>query len=547
MARQISGGSVTGGGLVSPLRIRLFRALWIVNLGANFGWLIQATAAGWLMTSLAGTPDLVALVQAAVQAPILCLSLLAGAAADVWDRRYVLLLAQCWMLAISVLLAFLTTIGAIEPWSLLVMTFALGLGAALQGPAFQAVIRELVPVEELPAAVTLNGIAFNFARAAAPAIAGMIIAASGAQAAFFVNAASYLGMIVVLATWRRPSPTDELPRERVGSAIVAGLRYGLQTPAIQNVLVRSAAFAFAAGAPLALLPLVARNLMDGGPLTYGILLGGFGAGAMVSAFFVHAARQRFGAERLVQGAAIGFTATLLILGSAREMWLLLPALALGGAAWLASFTSFNISVQTSSAFWVQARVFALYQTVMFGAMASGSWIWGEVAEQVGVPNALLLAGGWMAATLALSLRYRLASGPAPDLRPSRRRPDPVTAFILDEDEGPVLVTIEYRVSQQDARSFVRVMDEVGHLRRRNGATRWQLFQDVADAERWSEAFMVSSWLDYRRQARRATAADEAIEARALHYHKGEQQPVIRQMIARRFANERHLAPTAGKA
>lgn len=536
MATASPGGRVNSGSLSAPLRLRLFRALWLANLVSNLGWLIQATAAAWLMTSLAGTADKVALVQASVQAPIVLVSLLAGAAADVWDRRLVLLIAQGWMLTVSVLLAMLTAAGLVAPWSLLAFTFALGLGAALQGPAFQAVVRELVPGDQLSAAVTLNGIAFNLARSVGPAIGGAIIAFAGPEAAFVVNAVTYTGMILVLITWRRPTTADDLPREHVASAVVTGLRYVAETPAIRNVMVRSAAFGFAGGAPMALLPLVARDLLGGGPVTYGILVAGFGAGAMAGAFAVQPARQRLGAERLVRWMAVAFSAQLAILALVPSTAAMIVGLALGGVAWLGSFTTFNIAVQTSAAFWVQARTFAIYQTAMFASMALGSWIWGELADGFGLRTSLLIAAACAAVTIPLGLAFRLPTGPAPDLRPLPRRPDPVAAFPFDQDEGPVLVLVEYRVSTQDARAFARVIEEVGHLRKRNGATRWQAFQDVADAEHWVEAFTVGSWLDYRRQARRLTAADAAIEGRAIHYHKGTEPPVTRHMIARQFAD-----------
>jgi MFS family permease len=535
MVVRATGGRVSGGSLASPLRVRVFRSLWLANLGSNFGWLIQGTAAGWLMTSLAGTADLVALVQAAVQAPIVFLSLFAGAAADIWDRRRVLLIAQFWMLGISLLLTLLTATGYIAPWSLLLLTFALGLGVALQGPAFQAAIRELVPMEDFPAAVTLNSLAFNFARAVAPAMAGFIIAASGAQAAFFVNAVTYVGLIAALIVWRRQPVQDDLPREPVGSAIVTGFRYAAETVEIRAVFARSAPFAFAAAAPLALLPLVAREILDGGPLLYGVLLGAFGAGAMGGAFLIHPVRQRLGTDNLIRLAGLAFALQLFVLGLVPYTGATILALAIGGVGWLTSFTSFNIAVQTSAAFWVQARVYSLYQTIQFAAMAVGSWIWGEAAEAFGLEAALVIAGVAMLLTVALAFVVKLPSGPAPDLRPSSVRwPEPVAAFPFRQEEGPVLVLVEYRISAQDARAFARAMDEVGHLRRRNGASTWQVFQDVADAEHWVEAFTVSSWLDYRRQTRRGTAADEAIEARAVHYHKGDDPPVLRHMIARRF-------------
>lgn len=535
MARAATGRQRRATSITAPLRVAAFRALWLATMVSNFGWLVQSVGAAWLMTSLSGRADMVALVQAAVQAPILVISLLAGAAADVLDRRRVLLTAQLWMLVASVLLAALTAAGYIGPWSLLGLTFALGLGAALQGPAYQAVVRELIPGEEFAAAVTLNAVSFNFARAAGPALGGAIVATAGAGAAFALNALSYAPLILVLLLWRRPSPREELPRERVGPAIVTGLRYVAETPAIRTAVLRSALFAFGAAAALALLPLVARDLLGGGPIIYGVLLGAFGAGAMAGAFLVHPMRHRFGAEPVATALTAVFGLALLTLGLVPPLPVVIAALAGAGAAWLGSFSTFNIAVQTVSAFWVQARVFALYQTVMFGAMALGSWLWGEVAHAFGLTTTLLLVGAVMLSSLAASLRWRLPTGPAPDLRPLPRSPEPAVVLDLDPEEGPVLVQVEYRVKPEHARAFARAMDEVGHLRKRNGASRWGLFQDVTDAEHWVEAFTVASWLDYRRQTRRATTADAAIEAGATKYHDGPDPPLLRHMVARRPA------------
>jgi MFS family permease len=527
-------GTSTRTGIGAPLRLPGFRALWSANLVSNFGWLIQGVGAAWLMVQLGGSADQVALVQAALQAPIFLLALFAGALADIFDRRAVLMVAQLWMLANSVLLALVTAGGLVGPWLLLLLTFSIGMGNALQGPAFQASVRELVPAQQLAAAITLNAIAFNLARSVGPAVGGGIVAGFGAEAAFIVNAVTYLGMILVL--WqlrRRRVDADDLPRERLGGAIVTGLRYVAESPPIGRAVLRSGVFAFAAAAPLALMPLIARDLLGGGPTLFGVLLGAFGAGAMGGAFLVHPPRQRFGPEWLVTVLSGAFAAALLVMGLLPATATILPALAIAGTAWLGCFSSFNVSVQSAAAFWVQARVFALYQTVMFGAMALGSWLWGVVAEQATLETSLAAAGFVMLASLLLHRVTPLAEGPAPDHRPSRQRLDPQAAFPFDEAEGPVLVMVEYRIANTDAKAFARAMEEVGHLRRRNGASRWQVFQDVADAEHWIEAFTVASWLDYRRQARRATAADEAIEAEAVRFHRGEEPPLVRQMVARR--------------
>ncbi|MDX6751084.1 MFS transporter [Geminicoccaceae bacterium 1502E] len=531
MARQQAAGWGSGS-IITPLRRGLFRSLWSANLVSNFGWLVQTVGAAWLMTSLDGSPDMVALVQTAVQAPIFVLALIAGAVADVWDRRAVLLLAQFWMLAVSVVLALATSWGLVTPWLLLGLTFALGMGTALQGPAFQGVVRELVPTEELPAAVTLNAVAFNFARAVGPAIGGAIVATAGAQGAFIFNALSYVALIVVLLMWRRPPPGDDLPRERIGRAIVTGLRYFSETPPIRVTTLRSAVFATGAAAPLALLPLVARDMLGGGPVDFGLLLGAFGAGAMGSAFLVHPLRQRIGAERVVLLLTTLYGLSLAAVAIFPYYVPIMLALALAGGAWLGSFSTFNISVQLSAALWVQARVFSLYQMVMFGAMAAASWFWGWLAEDVSLEGSLLAAGGLMLASLLLHWRYALPGGRMPDLRPAPRQAEPVPAILLADNDGPVLVTIDYRVGMANATAFARAMEEVGHLRRRNGASTWRLFQDATDAAHWTEVFTIASWLDYRRQARRATTADHGIEQAARDFHEGAEPPAIRHMIAR---------------
>jgi MFS family permease len=312
------------------------------------------------MTTLAGTPDQVAMVQTATYLPILLLALLAGTLADLWDRRRVLLLAQFWMVAISVGLAWLSGLNLVTPVILLIFTFLIGVGTALTGPAWQASVREIVPQGELAAAVTLNAIAMNFARAVAPAVGGALVAAAGVGAAFYFNAACTLVLAGALLWWPHHVPSDDLPRERVGSAIVTGLRYVTEVGGLRAILARGMVFGLAASAALALLPLVARDRLAGGPLVYGLLLGAFGLGALAGAFAVHSLRRRYGAERVLTGLAGVFGGALLVLGLMPSS---LPpvtvALALAGAAWLGSFATFNIAVQMTTAFWVQARVLAL--------------------------------------------------------------------------------------------------------------------------------------------------------------------------------------------
>lgn len=532
MATSSAGRAGSGEGILAPFGVRLYRDLWAATLVSNLGWLIQTVGAAWLMTALVGRADMVALVQAATQAPILCFSLLAGVAADIFDRRLVLLAAQLAMLSASLLLAALTATGLIGPWSLLLGTFVLGTGAALQSPAYQAVVRELVPMRILGAAVVLNGVSFNFARAFGPALGGAIVATAGAEGAFLANALSYLPLVLVLVFWQRPAAVDDLPRERVKGAILTGLRYASETPAIRAVLVRNAIFALAAAAALPLLPLVAKERLAGGPVTYGLLLGAFGAGAMAAAFVVHPLRQRHGPEAVLRWVSLLFAAGLLLVAGTRALVPVLVGLAASGAAWLSAFSFFNIAIQTTSAFWVQARIFAIYQTVMFGAMTLGSWLWGELAQAFGITASLATAAALLALSPALGRFWRLPAGTGLDLGPAARLPEPAPALAFDPEEGPVLVQIEYRIRPADAAAFVAAMDEVGHIRKRNGALRWRLFQDTDDPEHWVETYVVPDWLEHRRLARRTTEADRRAEAAALAFQRSG-PPLVRRLVARR--------------
>lgn len=519
-------------GILVPLRRRVFRAVWIATLVSQVGWLIQSVGAAWLMTQLDPSPDMVALVQTAATAPILLLSLLAGALADLWDRRQMILVSLLCMLATSVLLAVLSWVGVMGPWLLLLLTFALGAGAALGQPATQAIIRELVPSRELASAVTVNAVGFNLARSVAPAIGGLIVAVGGAASAFAINAVSGLPLLAVMMQLRGHARAPDLPRERVGDAIVSGLRYVSRTPPIRATLIRGGVFGLLAPAILALLPLLARENLAGGPALYGSLLAAFGIGALGGAFLIHPLRHRMGAENLVTLlSGIGGAAAIGI-GLSPTLPVVVVALPFAGAAWLGSFSTFNIAVQMSSAFWVQARVLALYQMVIFGMMSLGSWGWGAIAGVIGLPSAIAVSGALMVASVVLHLLARLPSGQAPDMRPAATIPRPQPSLKFDPEEGPVMVLVEYRVRAGSAAAFERAMEAVGELRRRDGARRWQLFQDTSDAEHWVEAFTVPSWLDHLRQTQRLTAADLAVEAAALAHHEGE-APVVRRLIHRR--------------
>jgi MFS family permease len=518
--------------VVLPMRLPIFRAVWFASMASNFGGLIQSVGASWMMTSLASSPQLVALVQASTTLPIMLLSLWAGAVADNLDRRLVMLCAQGFMLTVSVVLTILAWAGVMSPVLLLVFTFLIGCGTAVNGPAWQASVGDMVPRPSLPSAVALNSMGFNIARSAGPAIGGIIVAAAGAAAAFAVNAISYLGLIVVLARWRPSLPPRLLPRETMGVAMAAGVRYVAMSPNIRVVLLRAALFGIAASAVPALMPLVARNMVGGGPLTYGLLLGAFGVGAVAGALSSGRLRSRLSTETVVRAAALALAAGAAGTALSHSVLAALPALMIAGAGWVLALSTFNVTVQMAAPRWVVARALALYQMAAFGGMAIGSWVFGSVADQHGVAVALGAAAALQVLGAALGMFLPLPQVGDLNLDPLGRWLEPSTAVPVDSRSGPIVVTIEYRIGEADILAFLAAMSERGRIRRRDGARHWTLLRDLGEPDLWIERYHVATWLDYIRHNQRRTHADVENSTRLQDLHAGTEPPRVHRMIER---------------
>ena len=510
----------------------IFRAVWLSSMASNFGGLIQSVGASWMMTSLASSSQIVALVQASTTLPIMLLSLWAGAIADNLDRRIVMLWAQSFMLLVSVALAACAWAGVLTPVLLLAFTFLIGCGTALNGPAWQASVGDMVPRPSLPAAVALNSMGFNIARSLGPAIGGAIVAAAGAAAAFAVNAVSYIGLIAVLARWRPERVAVPLPREKLGVAMAAGVRYVAMSPNIRVVLVRAALFGFAASALTALMPLVARALVSGGPLTYGILLGAFGAGAVAGALSSGHLRRHLSTERIVRSASFAVAAGSMGTALSHSLLMTLPAMMLAGAGWVLALSTFSVTVQMAAPRWVVARAIALYQMAAFGGMAAGSWIFGAVADNHGVAVALGAAAFVQAVGALVGLAYPLPQASDLNLDPLNRWSEPSTAVSIEPRSGPIVITIEYRIAEGDILAFLGTMSERGRIRRRDGARHWTLLRDLGEPDLWIERYSVATWHDYIRHNQRRTHADVENTNRILSFHIPGEPPRVHRMIER---------------
>jgi MFS family permease len=517
---------------LAPFAHTTFRSIWLANLASSFGGLIQSVGAAWLMTSIAASVDMVALVQASTSLPIMLFSLLGGAIADSFNRRRVMITAQFFMLAVSATLMVLTYLGWMSPWLLLAFTFLLGCGTALNNPSWQASVGDLVPRDHLPSAVILNSIGFNLSRSVGPAVGGIVVAAAGAAAAFAINTASYLALIFVLLSWKPGTAVSLLPRETMGAAMLSGIRYVAMSPNIGQVMLRSFVFGFTAIVIMALLPVVSATLLGGGPLTYGLMLGAFGLGAVGGALVGNRLHVRFTSEAVVRMAFVGFAICALVTGNSPSPWLTGAALLIGGASWVLALSLFNVSVQLAAPRWVVGRALSLYQTATFGGMALGSWLWGVAADLYGLQIALGGAGALMLAGAALGLVLPLPQRSTLDLDPLNRWKEPSVELDLEARSGPIVIQIAYTIKQHNLAEFLRVMEDRKRIRRRDGAHHWTLLRDLGHPEIWVESYQTATWTEYVRHNLRMTKADAEVGDHVRALHEGPEPPTVHRFIER---------------
>jgi MFS family permease len=502
----------------APLRYHVFAALFAAQLGSNIGTFFQTVAAAWLMGDLTTSPTLVALIQTASLLPILLLGLPAGAIADVFNRRAVLISTQAWMLVCAALLAVMTIADLITPALLLSLTFALGVGAALMSPAWQAIQPDLVPPEEFGQAVALSSLTFNVGRAIGPALAGVLVASAGAQWAFVVNAASFLGVLCVLVWWRPEHSAARLSTESLRGALHAGVRYGVNSPALRAVLVRTIAFMGPAAAIQALLPTIVRDRLGLGSGAYGLFLACFGIGAIAAA--VLRPRLDFApVDHLVVVPSVITAVALVTIGVSPSAWLIAPVLFVAGGAWTTATVTLNVSSQRALPWWVRARGMGTYMLVLAGAIAIGSAIWGAVAAWSLLAANLIPAGLLLAGT-ATTFRWRLHVAHSLDLRPGAAT-EPIVMLEPAGDDGPVLVTVAYRVPPASQREFAEAMRKIERDRRRSGAERWGLFRDLNDTDRFVETFVVETWAEHLRQHERRTRTADVLFGQVRQFVEGD--------------------------
>ena len=518
----------------SPFGHKAFALLWAATLISNIGTWMHDVGAGWLMTTLNPSPDVVTLVQAATTLPIFLFALFAGTLADRVNKRSLLVIVNAILFVVISTLAVLVALERMTPTLLIAFTFAIGTAAAFMAPAWQSVVPELVPREKLKPAIALNSMGLNISRAIGPAIAGFLITTVGLTAPFALNALTHVLIIGALLLWKRPeAPPRVLPPEPIGAAMITGLRHAAHNGPLKATMMRAAGFFVFASAYWALLPLVARGIPGGGAELYGMLLASIGAGAVGGALLLPRLRERLDTNK-VAAAGAAITATAMVLLST----VAIPAAAVaaaffGGIGWISVLTSLSVSAQTALPNWVRARGLAIFMMVFFGSMAAGSALWGQVAAALSVDTALLIAATGALIAIPLTWRARLGQGEDLDLSPSSYWPAPAIDKRIDDpaDRGPVMVTIEYEINPRDEASFLSAIHDFSGERYRDGAYQWGVYQDAEKPGLWFEWFLVSSWTEHLRQHERTTVHDKDIQEGLKAFHIGPESPRVRHWLA----------------
>nr|HEV7953250.1 MFS transporter [Candidatus Acidoferrales bacterium] len=502
-----------------PLRVALFRNLLIADLVSDIGTFMQTMGAAWLMTTLTTSTVYIALIQTASALPFFLLALPAGSLGDIFDRRKLILCTETWMFVMAGILGVVTFSGHMTPWLLLALTLALSLGDAVESPAWRAIFPELVTKEDLTPALALNGIEFNLARAVGPGLAGLVIAAVGVATAFVVDAISFLGVIFVIFTWKRPVQKSTLPAETITEASWAAIRYVRYSPAIRTLLVRSGIVIFFSSSFWALLPAVAKQLSNS-PYGYGFMLGAFGIGAVLGAVVLQRARGKFSTEAVLSAATVVFGAVLLSTALLHNLQILCGLMLFGGAAWTVFMSLFNTIIQKLAPDWIRARVLASYLFVFQGSVALGSTLWGFAAQRTSLRWALLASGAGIGLSLLLQFPLRLPSTPV-DLSPWNHWDEPHMFHEPSAENaaevGPVLVSVRYVIDPAKTADFLNEIYKYERVRRRDGATRWGIYYDSESPHTYLEIFLVNTLAEHERQHDHFTVADHELEKRVQSY------------------------------
>lgn len=505
----------------APLRNPTFRSIWLARLVSSLGALMQTVAIGWLMATISTSDLMVALVQASSTLPVFILSIFAGAIADNFSRRGIMLVTQCLMAAASAMLTALIARGFVDPWIILGFSFLIGCGTAFNGPAWQASFGDIVERRDLPAAVTLSSVGFNTVRSVGPALGGIIVASFGPITALTLNTLSYLAPLGAIWRCKWKVPCSPLPRESMTTAIYDGVRFTAMSSEIKAAIVRGTLFGLGSSSILSLLPLVVRDQLTQGPIAYGILMAGFGFGAFLAGVSNRRFRRLLSQEQLINFACIACAVCCISLAVTPALVVAVAALVLGGAGWVIAWSELSVSVQMASPRWIVGRTLSINLALTYGGLAAGSWVWGAVAQKYSLALALEASAGALLLVAAVGILLPVRESLESDLDPLGSFDAPAIGLDLNPRSGPIVVKIEYSIAERDIEAFLSLMRERRRVQSRVGARHWTLQRDLQEPSQWTETFGTPTWTDFLRLNHRLTTSDKELDERILKLHTGE--------------------------
>lgn len=519
----------------TSLGVPAFRSLWIGNVTMNLAIWMQAVAAAWMMVSLHASPLMVALIQTAAALPSFILGLPGGVMADMVDRRRYLRWVIGFMICSSVLLCALALQGALTPWLLLALTFSLGCGFALQGPAWFTVQTESVPRALLPSALSLSAVSYSSARAVGPAVAGALVSGFGVTLVFVCNVGLLLVTMVAVQRWKGEQRDSAMPPEDLLSGMRSALRYVRHSDVMRVQIIRTIAFAFVASAMWALMPMIAREMLSSGASGYGLLLGSIGGGSVAGALLLPRLKALTEMNRMMAVCGVVYGLATLLIAFVAQLEVVCVLLFVAGVAWVGIGNTNMLALQSAVPGWIRGRSVAIYMLVFQGAMAAGSAFWGAVAAAMGTSMALLLSALLMIGVLLVMWRLPARMGGDAEATDSGVSFDTPLAGANPSARAVVSVQIEYHIAPSNREEFLRLVVEMGKARRRDGASFWRLLRDLDRDSVYIERFLADSWDQYLRQRSRATLADRDAEEKLASLHVGSAPPRMTH-----FASERCL-------
>lgn len=530
-------------GAFTPLRYKDFRNIWTTSVFSYFGHLILGVGVAWEMTRLTDSASMVALTQTALMAPYVLVAMIAGAVADMFDRRIISLISLAFAIVTSVVLTTLAFSGVTTPWMLLLFTVMIGCGVAFYAPSWQASIPEQVPADALPAAIGLGSVAYNVARSAGPALGGIIVMAFGSNYAFAVNSLFYIPLFIAFYLWNRPTVATRLPPERLARALVSGVRYAHHSPPIKRSLIRSFAVCVCIASANALAPLIAKDLLGGNADMYGMLLGVSGIGAVLAGLSVSFWREKAATETTLKVLAVIGALALFVVGISRSVPLTCAGLFVASGATILVVSLLNITVQLSTPRWVIARALSMLQTCTAGGIALGAWMWGEIATEFSLEYALILSAGALFATALIGFIYPVPQDSEEDIEQIEITNEPDVQLDISMRSGPIALEIDYDIDPEQARAFYNAMVNMQKVRLRNGGYDWSLSRDIENPAIWTERFHCPTWGDYLRMRSRYTQTDLAIHEQVKVFNRLTGRTKVRRKLERPIGSVRWKAET----